>query len=165
MRHGMTAQPPKERPVHIRPFAQFFMELASFSRPTYDLGATPSGHRSVGVITDGWIDGDRLKGRILTGIDYGIRRPDNTHVPDIGLVCETDDGDQFLMSYTGVIEPWTEVHKARQGEPHDPDIINWKCLMTFQTSATAIEWLNRTQVVARGAFVEGGIHYWAYELV
>lgn len=141
------------------------MEFDLSGESSYELGATPSGHLSIGVITNGWIDGDRLKGRILTGMDYGIRRPDDTHVPNIGLVCETHDGDQFLTSYTGLIEPLTEVHKALRGEPHDPDIINWKCFMTFQTSATTIDWLNRTQVVARGSVVEGGIHYWAYELV
>jgi hypothetical protein len=157
--------PPPERPVEIRPFAQFFMELASFDQPAFDLGPTPSGHRSLGVVEKGWIDGDRLKARILTGMDYGMRRPDNAHVPDIGLVCETDDGDSFLTLYTGLIEPLTEVGKARRGEPYDPDIINWKCLMTFQTSAPAIDWLNRTQVVARGSVAEGGFHYWAYELV
>jgi hypothetical protein len=36
--------------------------------------------------------------------------------------------------------------------------------MTFHTSAPPIEWLNRTQVVARGSVVEGGVHYWAYQL-
>jgi Protein of unknown function (DUF3237) len=160
----MTAQSPEERPVQILPFAQFFMEFDPSGQYSYELGATPSGQRSIGLITSGWIDGDRLKGRILVGMDYGIRRPDDTHVPDIGLMCETHDGDQFLASYTGLIEPLTEVQKALHGEPHDPDIINWKCFMTFQTSAPAIDWLNRTQVVARGSVVEGGIHYWAYQL-
>jgi hypothetical protein len=141
------------------------MEFDVAGEASYELGATPSGHLSIGVITNGWIDGDRLKARILAGMDYGIRRPDDAHVPDIGLVCETHDGDQFLMSYTGLIQPLTEVHKALRGEPHDPEIIDWKCFMTFQTSATAIEWLNRIQVVARGSVVEGGIYYWAYQLV
>lgn len=140
------------------------MELASYGRPQYDLGPTPSGHLSLGIIAGGWIDGDRLRARILTGIDYGLRRSDDTHVPNIGLVCETDAGEQFLMSYNGVITPFTQVAKARQGQTYDPSLINWKILVTFATSAPAIEWLNRIQVVGRGTAVGGGFHYWAYEL-
>jgi hypothetical protein len=154
-----------ERRVETVLLFEFFMKLASLSKPAYDLGPTPSGHRAVGEITGGWFRGDRLSGQVLTGIDYAIRRTDDTLVPDIRVVCQTDDGARFLMSYTGVIEPWSEVLKARKGEPHHPDSINWKSLVTFETSAPAYDWLNRTQVVARGAVVPGGFHYWAYELV
>jgi hypothetical protein len=160
----VSFEPPVERPVRVRPFAQFFMEFTVHGDAEYDLGPTPSGHLNLGVITGGWIAGDRLSGRVLTGIDYGIKRPDDTHVPKIGLVCQTDGGDRFLMSYEGLITPFSEVSKAQRGESFEPDRINWKVLMTFQTSAHPIEWLNRTQVVARGAVVPGGIHYWAYEL-
>ncbi|HWH97162.1 MAG TPA: DUF3237 family protein [Pseudolysinimonas sp.] len=159
-----TFVPPPQRPVEVRPFAQFFMSLASYGKPQYDLGDTPAGHFNLGVITGGWITGDRLNARVLNGIDYGLRRTDDTHVPTIGIICETDDGDLFLMSYSGLISPFSEVGKARRGEPYDPDIINWKILVTFTTSAPAIEWLNRTQVVGRGTVVDGGFHYWAYEL-
>lgn len=160
----MTFEPPTQRPVQVRPFGQFFMVLASHGQPQYDLGPTPAGHFNLGVITGGWIRGDRLNARILNGLDYGLRRTDDTHVPDIGLVCETDAGEQFLMSYSGLITPFSEVAKARRQEPYDPDLINWKILVTFTTSAAGLDWLNRTQVVARGNVVEGGFHYWAYEL-
>jgi hypothetical protein len=160
----MTFTPPAERPVQARPFAQFFMKFTAYGDLEYDLGPTPSGHLNLGVIEGGWIDGDRIKGRVLTGIDYGVKRPDDTHVPKIGLVCETDHGDRFLLRYEGIITPFSEVTKAQSGEPFNPAIVNWKVLMTFETSAPRIEWLNRTQAVARGAAVDGGIHYWAYEL-
>ena len=156
--------PPPERELKVRPFAQFFMTLSSYGQPEYDLGPTPEGHLSLGVITGGWIKGDRLNARVLDGIDYGLRRPDDTHVPVIGLVCETDAGDQFLMSYKGIITPISEVTKARRGEPFDPDLISWKIFVTFATSAPAIDWLNRTQVVGQGSVANGGFHYWAYEL-
>lgn len=156
--------PPPERGVQVRPFGQFFCVLASQGAPQYDLGPTPAGHMNIGVVTGGWIKGDRLDARILNGLDYGVRRTDDTHVPAIGLVCETDDGDTFLMSYSGLITPFSEVGKARRGEPHDADVINWKVLVTFSTSAPALDWLNRTQLVARGSVADGGFHYWAYEL-
>ena len=155
---------PRERAIEVRPFGQILIVLASYARPQYDLGATPEGHLSLGRVAGGWISGERLNARILYGLDYGLRRPDDTHVPDIRLVCETDAGEKFLMSYKGLITPLSEFGKARRGEPYDPDIINWKILVTFTTSAPAIEWLNRTQVVGRGTVIEGGLHYWAYEL-
>jgi hypothetical protein len=69
------------------------------------------------------------------------------------------------MSYKGVIEPWDEVLKARKGEPYEEAKINWKVMITFETSAEKYDWLNRTQAVGRGAVVDGGFHYRAYELV
>ena len=38
-------------------------------------------------------------------------------------------------------------------------------MITFETSAEKYDWLNRTQAVGRGAVVDGGFHYRAYELV
>ncbi|HWH98007.1 MAG TPA: DUF3237 family protein [Pseudolysinimonas sp.] len=161
--------PPTERPVQVRPFAQFFMVFPMPGEPgnelaEFDLGPTPGGYLDLGLVTGGWIDGERLKARILTGFDYGVRRADDTHVPTLNLVCETEDGDRFLLSYRGQITNFSEFGKAARGEPGDVNRIDWKVMGTFSTSASAIDWLNRTQFVARGSLVPGGIHYWAYEL-
>ena len=154
-----------DRPIELEFLFEFLMELASASKPAHDLGPTPSGHRAVGTITGGWVKGPRINARVIEGIDYAIRRPDNALVPDIRVVIETDDGAKILMSYKGVIEPWDEVLKARKGEPYDESKINWKVMITFETSAEKYDWLNRTQAVGRGAVVDGGFHYRAYELV
>ncbi|HWH98006.1 MAG TPA: DUF3237 domain-containing protein [Pseudolysinimonas sp.] len=166
---GPAFDAPTERPMQLRPFAQFFMVFpspgdADYPLAEYEIGETPAGRLNVGVVRGGWIKGERLNGRVLIGTDHGYRRTDDTHLLDISLVCETDAGERFLLSYEGFITPFSEYGKAARGEPHDPDLINWKIMARFSTAAPRIDWLNRTQVVARGSRVAGGIHYYAYEL-
>lgn len=161
---------PQERPLGLVPFAEFFMVFPSPGDPGYDLaeyeiGETPAGRRNVGVIRGGWIKGERLNARIHIGMDHGFRRTDDTHELEINLVCETDEGASFLLSYIGFITPFSEYEKAANGEPHDLDVMNWKILASFSTADPSIDWLNRTKVVARGSRIPTGIHYWAYEVV
>lgn len=160
----MSFPTPSVRPVELRPFAQFFMRFTVDGEGEFDLGPTPSGHLNLGMIQGGWIEGEQLSGRVLTGMDHGVIRSDDTHVPSIGLICETTDGDRFLLSYQGMITPFSAVLATVRGEDVDPGVIDWKVMMTFHTSAPAIEWLNRVQVVARGSLVDGGIHYWAWSV-
>lgn len=153
-----------ERPVTTEFLFEFFMELASANRPAYDFGETPSGRRTVGSVTGGWVDGPRVKATVLEGTDYAVIRPDDAIVPNVKCMLRTDDRALILMSYTGYITSWSKVLAARRGEPVDLGDVDWKVTLTFDTSAPAYDWLNRTLAVARGGIGTGGFLYRAYEL-
>jgi hypothetical protein len=146
--------------------SEFLFEYDIALRPTgYDFGQTPSGHLRIGYVEEGKVDGPRIKATVLEATDYPVIRPDDTAVPNCKAVLQTDDGELILMSYTGVIGPWSEFLKARLGQPHDPDAIAWKIQISFETSSEKYAWLNRTMAVGRGAFAGNGFHYEVYSLI
>lgn len=153
------------RPVTPEFLFEFFMELSSLSRPAFDFGDTPTGRRTTGTISGGWISGPRITARVLEGTDYAVSRPDDVLVPNIKCVVQTDDDALILISYTGIITPWSKVLEARRGNPVDLSDLEWKVNLSFETSAPRYDWLNRTLAVGRGTVAEGGFPYAAYELV
>ncbi|RYH20623.1 MAG: DUF3237 domain-containing protein [Alcaligenaceae bacterium] len=151
------------RPIETEFLFQYDAQLRE--APGYDFGQTPSGHLRIGALSGGSIDGPRIKASILEASDYPIIRSDNVAVPDCKAVLRTDDDELVFMSYTGCIGPWTEFLAARQGKPYDADAIDWKILLSFQTSSSKYDWLNRTMAVGRGEFAEGGFRYQVYALI
>jgi hypothetical protein len=154
---------PETPQLKFRHLAQFDVKLLVDDNFPYELGPTPLGQLRGGLISGGRIEGERLRARILGGMDNGMIRPDDTFAPNIRLICETDDGDKFMVSYQGFVSPFTEFLKARRREPSN--VTTWRLIVTFATSAPAIEWLNLVHGVAVGTTVDGEVQMQVYELV
>ena len=85
--------------LHTRPLFAF---QAAVAKPNI-IGMTPGHDRRVGVITGGSFEGERLRGKILSGgSDWQSLRSDATLTLDVRCILETDDGHLIGMTYRGM---------------------------------------------------------------
>jgi hypothetical protein len=106
------------------------------------LGRTPLGDRMVVIVTEARIDGPKLKAQLLKGSsDWVIQAPDGTFHMDCRMVFHTDAGELFGMTYQG----------RRQSAPEgtDPAAVYHRVLVSFETAAPRLDWLNRIVAVGR----------------
>ena len=83
-------------------FAPLFIFRINVAKPSV-IGQTPSIDRRVGEITGGVFEGERLRGKILSGgSDWQTVRRDGSWVLDVRFVMETDDNHLIGMTYKGI---------------------------------------------------------------
>src|SRR4249919_915332 len=102
--------------LQLRPLFIFQIEV----KPPSIIGATPGYDRRIGEIAGGSFEGERLRGRILSGgSDWQSLRNDGTTTLNVRLVMETDDGALIAMTYLGVRHGPKEVldRAWRKGQP------------------------------------------------
>ena len=72
-------------------------------KPPTIIGPTPGHDRRIGEIVGGRFEGERLRGRILSGgSDWQSLRADGATTLNVRLVMETDDGALIGMTYLGI---------------------------------------------------------------
>src|SRR5437762_13144670 len=89
--NSLTSLLPTEISVlRYQPLLVFHIEV----KPPSVIGATPGYDRRIGEIAGGRFEGERLRGRILSGgSDWQSLRADGTTTLNVRLVMETDDGE------------------------------------------------------------------------
>src|SRR4051794_16681819 len=91
--------PPELMQLSFRPLFAFQIEVKAPSI----VGATPGHDRRIGEIAGGRFEGERLRGRILSGgSDWQSLRADGATTLNVRLVMETDDRALIAMTYLGV---------------------------------------------------------------
>src|ERR1700752_1518828 len=78
----------------------FTMRLETL--PILTVGQTPNGVRRIGLVKGGAIVGDRIRGKVVSGNDWQLFRPDGSLTLDVRLVFETDQGTPVTMTYRGL---------------------------------------------------------------
>ena len=98
--NSLTALLPREMTVlRHQPLFVFQIEV----KPPSVIGATPGYDRRVGEIAGGRFEGERLRGKILSGgSDWQSLRSDGAITLNVRLVMETDDGALIGMTYLGM---------------------------------------------------------------
>src|ERR1051325_4823605 len=88
--NSLTALLPDEiRTLRYQPLFVFQIEV----KPPTVVGATPGYDRRIGEITGGRFEGERLRGKILSGgSDWQSLRSDGATTLNVRIVLETDDG-------------------------------------------------------------------------
>jgi hypothetical protein len=121
-------------------------------RPLQIIGATPGGHRRVGVVPSGVFDGERLSGRVLEGgADWQIVRGDGSIALDVRLVLETIDNALIGMTYRGIRHGTPDViARMEKGEAVDPGDYYFRIAPFFETAATRYAWMNNVVAVGIG---------------
>src|SRR2546430_1069292 len=85
--------------MRLEPLFIFQIEV----KPPSIIGATPGHDRRIGEIAGGRFEGERLRGKILSGgSDWQSLRADGATTLNVRLVMQTDDGDLIGMTYLGV---------------------------------------------------------------
>ena len=88
--------PPAMQELRTRPLFAFQVVVA---KPSI-IGKTPGHDRRVGEVTGGTFEGERLRGKILSGgSDWQTVRSDGAWTLDVRMVLETDDGALIGMTY------------------------------------------------------------------
>lgn len=73
-------------------------------RPPLPVGAGPIGTRMYYDVVEGEVTGDRVRGKVLGGGEWGLIGPDGFLRADVRLQVETHDGAFLYIQYLGLLE-------------------------------------------------------------
>ena len=131
------------------------------------LGPTPFGDRRIAAVTGGTLEGERLRGTVLSGGgDWLLLRRDGVLQLDVRLIMETHDGHLVYMTYRGLRHgPADVMDRLGRGEPVDPSLYYFRTAPFFETSSETYGWLNGIVAVGVGSRVPSGPVYDVHEVL
>jgi hypothetical protein len=149
--------------LRYQPLFVFQIEV----KPPSIIGATPGHDRRVGEITGGRFEGEKLRGRILSGgSDWQSLRADRATTLNVRFVMETDDQALIGMTYLGIRHGPKEVlDRIARGEDVNPSEYYMRATAYYETASEKYGWLNRIVSVACGHRVAGGAIYQVFEIL
>lgn len=155
--------PPVMTTLRLQPLFIFHIEV----KPPSIIGATPGHDRRIGEIAGGRFEGERMRGRILSGgSDWQSLRNDATTTLNVRLVLETDDGALIAMTYLGMRHGPKEVmDRLARGESVSPSEYYMRATPYYETASEKYGWLNRLVSVAYGHRMAGGAIYQVFEVL
>ena len=148
--------------IRLQPIFIFQIEV----KPPSVIGATPGHDRRIGEISGGRFEGERLRGKILSGgSDWQSLRADGTITLNVRLVMQTDDGALIGMTYLGMRHGPKEVlDRIGRGEKVNPTEYYMRATPYYETASEKYGWLNRIVSVAYGHRMAGGAIYQVFEV-
>jgi hypothetical protein len=128
-----------------------FIYHATLKEPV-NVGVGPYGMRVVYEVTGGSFEGQRLKGKVLTGGgDWLLVGPDGWARLDVRAQLLTDDGAAIYVSYYGILEMNEKVqHATATGSGTEYGDQYFRTNPRFETGDPRYAWLNQTLFVAEG---------------
>jgi hypothetical protein len=155
--------PPPMHELRFRPLLAFQLSVKAANV----IGQTPGHDRRVGEITGGVFEGDRLRGKILSGgSDWQSLRTDGALTLNVRFVMQTDDGELIGMTYRGVRHgPAAVMERIARGEIVSPTDYYFRALPMFETGSEKYGWLNRIVTVAIGHRLATGPIYNVFEIL
>lgn len=120
--------------------------------PIMELGQVPRGRRRIIPIVGGTFEGPGIKGRVLNnGADWQIVRADGFAELDTRYALETDKGQIVYIQNAGMRHAPPDVQaRLLAGQPVDPNLVYFRTVPTFETSAPELQWLTRSIFVGSG---------------
>ncbi|AKU93611.1 hypothetical protein AKJ09_00275 [Labilithrix luteola] len=121
------------------------MQLRLSTSPTLNVGDTPTGQLSIFPVVDGTFEGERLRGKVLSGgADWVTKGADGVLRLDLHVTLQTDDGALIDMTFTGI----------RDDANH-----YFRTLPRFETASLKYAFLNRLLAVGVGEIgPDGPVH-------
>jgi hypothetical protein len=131
------------------------------------LGNTPYGERRIIDILGGTVEGERLKGKVLSGgADWQIVRADGVVHLTARYTVETDSGGQILVNAEGYRHGPAEVMaRLARDETVDPALYYFRTFMRFDTADLPSSWLNRILAIGYGARQKGAVRIEVFEVL
>jgi hypothetical protein len=120
--------------------------------PIMELGQVSRGRRRIIPIVGGTFEGPGIKGRVLNnGADWQIVRADGFAELDTRYALETDKGQVIYIQNAGMRHAPPEITaKLLAGQTVDPNLVYFRTVPTFETSAPELQWLTRSIFVGSG---------------
>lgn len=131
-----------------------------------NVGNGPAGNRVIYEITGGEVTGDRIRGKILGGADWGIIGTDGVLRIDVRAQIETHDGAFLYLQYHGLLEVNQRLREAlANGET--TDFGEQYCYINprVETGDERYSWVNNTFFVGQGRALPGGPEYRVWRAV
>jgi hypothetical protein len=155
--------PPEMTTLEVEPIFIFQIQV----NPPSVIGQTPGYDRRIGEISGGRFEGEKLRGKILTGgSDWQSLRADGTVTINVRLVMQTDDGELIGMTYLGMRHGPKEVlDRIGRGEQVSPTEYYMRVTPYFETASEKYGWLNRIVSVAYGHRMAGGAIYHVFQVL
>ncbi|KAH8890355.1 hypothetical protein GQ53DRAFT_867235 [Thozetella sp. PMI_491] len=115
----------------------YSVNLTIPSAANVDIGSGPQGSRGILSITGGAFSGPKLKGKVGTGLDWGLTDlKSGTFSPDAIYILHTDDGANIMVTEKG----------------HAPSV-----QILFETGSEKYSWINNVSAIATGAPTATGV--------
>src|SRR6185503_17892036 len=123
------------------------------------VGPGPYGVRMFVEVTGGTIEGERVRGKVLTGGgDRLLAGPDGFGRLDVRGQMETADGASLYTTYPGVLEMNEAVQQAMAGGGETSfDDQYFRTTPRFETGDERYAWMNQNLFVARGRLIASGV--------
>jgi len=143
---------------------------ASLEPAQQDIGIAHVGRRMIAIVTGGAFEGERLKGKVLSGGgDWAtIDEARDVLRLDARVTWQTDDGAKIFVSYCGVLRPRSEARhqRAKGGTSTEEDYRNFyfRTVPIFETGDPRYLWLSEIVTVAMGGVIPGGVKYEIFEV-
>jgi hypothetical protein len=150
--------------LRSRPLFALLLEV----QPALAIGKTPGVDRRVGIITGGRFEGEKLRGRVLSGgSDWQSVRPgDGAWTLDVRIVLQTDDEQLIGMTYRGLRHgPQAVLDRIARGEEVNPLDYYLRASPFFETASERYGWLNNMVAVAMGHRLREGPVYQVFEIL
>ena len=149
--------------LQLQPLFIFQIEV----KPPSIIGATPGYDRRIGEIAGGRFEGEKLRGKILSGgSDWQSLRADGTTTLNVRLVMQTDDDALIGMTYLGMRHGPKEVlDRIGRGDKVSPTEYYMRATPYYETASEKYGWLNRIVSVAYGHRMAGGAIYQVFEVL
>jgi hypothetical protein len=144
---GAQASPPDEKLQ-----SELLMDLILDTQPPNNIGSIGV-NRVIVPVSGGTFDGARLKGTVLPGGDWIVRRPDGSSVLDVRIILQTDDGQKIYMQYRGIS------YTPKDGAQY------WRIVPVFETGAEKYLWLNNIVAVGVHRTLPGKVAYRIFQIL
>lgn len=146
---GAGAQSP---PADEKLQSEFLLDLVLDTQPAQNIGSIGV-NRVIVPVSGGTFEGPKLKGAVLPGGDWIIRRPDGSSVLDVRIILQTDDAQKIYMQYRGIsVTP-------KDGAQY------WRIVPVFETGADKYLWLNNIVAVGVHRTLPGKVAYRIYQIL
>ena len=135
------------------PILNFFADLSVQVGKPQEVGRVARGRRRLIPILGGEAVGDDWRARVLPGgADFQLVVNDTLAELDARYVLETDGGDLIYVQNRAIRSgPPELMARLVRGEPVDPALIYFRCSPSFETTSTALGWINERMFVGTGA--------------
>jgi hypothetical protein len=131
---------------------ELLMDLILDTQPANNIGSIGV-NRVIVPVSGGTFDGPKLKGTVLPGGDWIVRRPDGSSVLDVRIILETGDAQKIYMQYRGIS------YTPKDGAQY------WRIVPVFETGADKYLWLNNIVAVGVHRVLAGKVAYRIYQIL
>jgi len=142
----------QEAAAPVPPQLEYAFEIRATVAQPLDFGVMDHGRRRVVDITGGTFEGPGIKGRIIPGgADWQSIQEDGLSRLDTRYALETDDGKLIYVQNAALRHAPPEVMALlNAGQIVDPELVYFRTVPTFETSAPELKWLERSVFIGVG---------------
>jgi hypothetical protein len=134
------------------PTLTFAFELRAQVGEPLEIGQVPHGRRRIVEILGGTVRGPGFEAKVLPGgADWQLIQPDGFSELDTRYTLETAQGQRVYVQNAGMRHaPPDVMQKLLAGQVVDPQLVYFRTVPKFETSAPELQWIARSIFVGIG---------------